>query len=95
MAPVQKSSVQLPSLSYGHATGAFAINIWVRVDNTTLEGESYQYVYSHGPATQSTNGTEPNQVGTIMCSSPMNGVLAVSTTTQHLVGKVLAVETPS
>lgn len=56
---VNDSMVVLDPVPYGTA-GPFAINVWVKV--TSLNGEQFEYVFSHNATTPNPSSWGPSQV---------------------------------
>ena len=62
------SMVVLDSVPYGTA-GPFAINVWVKV--TSLNGEQFEYVFSHNATTPNPSSWGPSQVHHLVGPSTM------------------------
>lgn len=58
-AQAEDSTVVLDNVEYG-ITGAFAINIWIKVDS--LNGNVFEYIYSHNSTHADATSWGPNQV---------------------------------
>ena len=59
-AQANDSMVELDDVKYG-VTGAWALNVWIRVQS--LNRNLFEYVYSHNSTAADPTGWGPDQVG--------------------------------
>jgi hypothetical protein len=58
--------VELDNVPYG-ANGSWAINLWMRAQS--LQGDLFEYVYSHNSTAPDPSGWGPNQVPCLLCAA--------------------------